>query len=87
MTTTVALYGHWICPFVTRVRFTLAQRGIEHELVNVPPSGVRPRDFVLPDAFVEHSPRLGRSNRTARGAAISGPGPRSSGALSRRTSS
>jgi glutathione S-transferase len=54
----VALYGHWICPFVTRVRFALAQRGIEHDLVNVPPSGVRPRDFVLPDEFVEHSPRL-----------------------------
>lgn len=58
MTATVALYGHWICPFVTRVGFTLAQRGIEYELVNVPPSGVRPRDFVLPEEFVEHSPRL-----------------------------
>lgn len=58
MTQVVALYGHWICPFVTRVRFALAERGVEHELVNVPPSGVRPRGFVLPDEFVEHSPRL-----------------------------
>jgi len=58
VTQAVALYGHWICPFVTRVRFALAERGIEHRLVDVPPSGVRPRDFVLPDEFVEHSPRL-----------------------------
>ncbi len=25
----VALYGHWICPFSTRVEFALHQRGIE----------------------------------------------------------
>lgn len=56
--TDVALYGHWICPFVTRVEFALAQRGIERELIDLPPSGVRPRDFVLPAEFVEHSPRL-----------------------------
>ena len=54
----VALYGHWICPFATRVEFALHQRGIEHDLVDLPPSAVRGRDFVLPDEFVEHSPRL-----------------------------
>ena len=56
--TDVALYGHWICPFVTRVEFALAQRGIERELIDLPPSGVRSADFVLPPEFVEHSPRL-----------------------------
>ncbi len=56
--TDVALYGHWICPFVTRVEFALAQRGIDRELIDLPPSGVRPADFVLPPEFVEHSPRL-----------------------------
>ncbi len=55
---TVALYGHWICPFVTRVRFALAQRGIEFELVNVPPSALRDPGFVLPPEFLEHSPKL-----------------------------
>jgi glutathione S-transferase len=54
----VSLYGHWICPFATRVAFALAERGIVHDLVEVPPSAVRPKDFVLPDEFVEHSPRL-----------------------------
>lgn len=54
----VALYGHWICPFVNRVEFALAERGIERTLVDLPPSGVRPRDFVVPPEFVEHSPRL-----------------------------
>jgi glutathione S-transferase len=54
----VSLYGHWICPFVLRVQFALEQRGIAYELVDLPPSGVRPRDFVLPPEFVEHSPKL-----------------------------
>lgn len=54
----VSLYGHWICPFATRVAFALAERGIEHDLVDVPPSAVRPNGFVLPPEFVEHSPRL-----------------------------
>ena len=54
----VALYGHWICPFATRVRFALHQRGIPHELVDLPPSAVRGRGFELPPEFVEHSPRL-----------------------------
>lgn len=54
----VSLYGHWTCPFATRVFFALAQRGIEHRVVDVPPSAVRPSDLVLPPEFVEHSPRL-----------------------------
>lgn len=54
----VALYGHWICPFATRAQFALRQRGIVHDLVDLPPSAVRGPDFVLPDEFVEHSPRL-----------------------------
>ncbi|MEO1058800.1 MAG: glutathione S-transferase family protein [Actinomycetota bacterium] len=54
----VALYGHWICPFATRVQFALAQREIDHELDDLPPTGVRPPDFVLPPEFVEHSPKL-----------------------------
>lgn len=53
----VALYGHWICPFATRVQFALAQRQIDYELVDLPPTGVRPPDFVLPPEFVEHSPK------------------------------
>lgn len=55
---TVSLYGHWTCPFVTRVAFALAQRGIRYDVVDVPPSAVRGRDFELPAEFVEHSPRL-----------------------------
>lgn len=58
LTSEVALFGHWICPFVTRVQFALRQRGIDHELVNLPPSAVRGPDFELPPEFVEHSPRL-----------------------------
>lgn len=54
----VALFGHWICPFSVRVEFALAQRGIAYEVVDVPPSAVRPRGFVVPDEFVQHSPRL-----------------------------
>lgn len=54
----VALYGHWICPFSTRVEFALYQRGIRYELVDLPPSAVRGRDVRLPPEFVEHSPRL-----------------------------
>ena len=54
----VALYGHWICPFATRVEFALHQRGVHHDLVDLPPSAVRGPDFVLPDEFVKHSPRL-----------------------------
>ena len=35
-----------------------AERGIQHDDVDVPPSAVRPKDFVLPPEFVDHSPRL-----------------------------
>ena len=58
MTGDVALFGHWICPFSTRVEFALHQRGIAHELIDVPPSAARPKEFVVPPEFVEHSPRL-----------------------------
>ncbi len=58
MTADVALYGHWICPFATRVEFALHQRGIDHELIDLPPSAARGPDFELPDEFVAHSPRL-----------------------------
>ena len=54
----VSLYGHWICPFSTRVEFALHQRRISHDVVDLPPSAVRGRDFELPSEFVEHSPRL-----------------------------
>ncbi|MEM8621710.1 MAG: glutathione S-transferase family protein [Actinomycetota bacterium] len=53
----VALYGHWICPYATRVQFALEQRAIPYELIDLPPSGVRPPDFELPAEFVEHSTR------------------------------
>jgi glutathione S-transferase len=56
--TDVALYGHFSCPYSTRVSFALAERAVPHELIEVPPSALRPADFVLPDAFVAHSPRL-----------------------------
>lgn len=57
-TPAVTLWGHWTCPYVNRVDWALAQRGIDHDLVTVPPSAVRPDDFVLPPEFVTHSPRL-----------------------------
>ena len=57
-TESVSFYGHWICPFATRVAFALAQRGIEHNVVNVPPLAVRGPDFALPSEFVANSPRL-----------------------------
>lgn len=53
----VSLYGHWICPFVTRVEFALAQREIAYDLIEVPPTAVRPRDFVMPELFELHSPK------------------------------
>ncbi len=56
-TADVALYGHWICPFATRVQFALHQRGIAHDLIDLPPSAVRGPDFELPPEFIEHSPR------------------------------
>ena len=58
MNSDVTLYGHWTCPFVHRVAWALTERGIDHGAIEVPPSAVRPKDFVLPDEFVAHSPRL-----------------------------
>lgn len=58
MSPDVTLYGHWTCPYVHRVAWALAERSIVHEHVDVPPSAVRPKDFVLPEEFVAHSPRL-----------------------------
>ncbi len=57
-TAPVVLFGHWICPFSARVEFALAQRGIAYDVVDVPPSAVRPQGFVVPDEFVAHSPKL-----------------------------
>lgn len=53
----VTLYGHWICPYSVRVSFALAERRIAHDVVDVPPSAVRPAGFVVPPEFVDHSPR------------------------------
>ena len=53
----VTLFGHWICPYSVRVSFALAERRIAHDVVEVPPTAVRPRDFVVPEEFARHSPR------------------------------
>jgi glutathione S-transferase len=53
----VALFGHWICPYSVRVEFALAQLGYEYEVVDVPPTAVRPKGYVVPAEFLEHSPR------------------------------
>jgi glutathione S-transferase len=53
-----ALFGHWICPFSVRVEFALAHRGIEYSLIEVPPRAARPKDFVVPEEFIAHSPKL-----------------------------
>ena len=53
----VTLFGHWICPFSVRVEFALVQLGIKYEVVDVPPTAVRPKDFVVPAEFVANSPR------------------------------
>ena len=55
----VTLFGHWICPFSVRVEFALAQRGIDYTVVDVPPRAVRPKGFVVPEEFITHSPKLG----------------------------
>jgi len=57
-TSTVTLFGHWICPFSVRVEFALAQRGIDYAVVDVPPRAVRPKGFVVPEEFIAHSPKL-----------------------------
>jgi glutathione S-transferase len=41
-----------------RVEFALAQRGIQYSLVEVPPRAARPKDFVVPEEFIAHSPKL-----------------------------
>ncbi len=56
-TVPVVLYGHWICPYVVRVQFALAQRSIEYDFVEVPPTAVRPKQFVMPEEFLAHSPK------------------------------
>jgi glutathione S-transferase len=54
----VTLFGHWICPYSIRVQFALGQRDISYSMVDVPPRAVRPKDFVVPSEFIEHSPKL-----------------------------
>ena len=51
----VTLFGHWICPYSVRVSFALAERGIIHDVVDVPPTAVRPPGYLVPAEFVEHS--------------------------------
>jgi glutathione S-transferase len=51
------LFGHWICPYSVRVSFALAERRIAHDVVEVPPTAVRPKRFVVPPEFVEYSPK------------------------------
>ena len=53
----VTLFGNWICPYSVRVSFALAERGIVHDVIDVPPTAARPRGFVVPPEFVEHSPK------------------------------
>jgi glutathione S-transferase len=53
----VELFGHWICPYSTRVSFSLAEREITHRLTNVPPTAARPRGFTVPAAFLTNSPK------------------------------
>ena len=52
----VVLYGHWICPYSVRVEFDLVRLGRRYRVVEVPPTGVRSRSFVLPEEFVRNSP-------------------------------
>jgi len=40
-----------------RVEFALVQLGIKYEVVDVPPTAARPKDFVIPEEFVANSPR------------------------------
>lgn len=54
----VALFGHWICPYSVRAEFALAQLGFDYEVIDVPPTAARPRGFVVPQEFLDHSPRL-----------------------------
>ena len=53
----VVLYGHWICPYSVRIEFDLVRLGRPYRVIDVPPTGVRPPGFVLPEEFMTHSPR------------------------------
>ena len=53
----VELFGHWICPYSTRVSFSLAEREITHRLTDVPPTAARPTGFTVPAAFLANSPK------------------------------
>jgi glutathione S-transferase len=53
----IALFGHWLCPYSVRVEFALAELGLAHEVVDVPPTAARPKGFVVPQEFLDHSPR------------------------------
>ncbi len=53
----ITLYGHWICPFVKRVKFALAERDIPFDEVEVPPSAMRPPGWQPPPEFVRYSRR------------------------------
>lgn len=53
----VALFGHWICPYSVRVEFALAQLGYDYHVIDVPPTAARPKGFVVPQEFLDHSPR------------------------------
>ena len=53
----MTLFGHWLCPYSVRVSFALAERGIAHDVVDVPPTAARPAGYVVPDEFVRHLPR------------------------------
>ncbi len=55
--TGVTYYGHWICPFAKRLKFTLVNRGIAHDDVIIPPTAVRPKDFAVPPEFIQYSPK------------------------------
>lgn len=55
--TDVTLFGHWICPYSVRVEFALAQRHLTYDTVVVPPTAVRPPGFVVPQEFLDHSPK------------------------------
>lgn len=52
----VTLFGHWSCPYSTRVSFALAHREVAHTLTEVPPTKMRQPGFSPPTEFLEHSP-------------------------------
>lgn len=52
----ILLFGHWLCPYSVRVEFALAQFALPYQVVDVPPTAARPKGFVVPEEFLEHSP-------------------------------